>query len=164
MNEELEGLAAREAFIDNLNNTEKTKPTRTRTGKYTTILAHQICDLIAKGVPLSAAASGSGINRSTLHRWRKEKEEFAEMIDQAIGVSEARLITDITISEDWKAKAWILERRFPERWSKRDKIDLNVSKSEGLDEIKMMMQQTDHLLGINNSEEVSNDDPDCDED
>jgi hypothetical protein len=86
------------------------------------------------------------------------------MIDQAIGVSEARLITDITISEDWKAKAWILERRFPERWSKRDKIDLNVSKSEGLDEIKMMMKQTDHLLGINNSEEVSDNDPDRDED
>ena len=86
------------------------------------------------------------------------------MIDQAIGVSEARLITDITISEDWKAKAWILERRFPDRWSKREQIDMNVSKSEGLDEIKMMMKQTDHLLGINNSEEVSDDDPDRDED
>ena len=109
----LEGLAAREAFIGNLNKKETTKPTRTRTGKYTTILAHQICDLIAKGVPFGAAASGSGIHISTLHRWRKEREDFCDMIDQAVGVSEARLITDITISEDWKAKAWILERRFP---------------------------------------------------
>ena len=41
---------------------------------------------------------------------------------------------------------------------------MNVSKSEGLDEIKMMMKQTDHLLGINNSEEVSDDDPNRDED
>ena len=163
MSEELEGLAAREAFIDNLNKTEKTKSTRTRTGKYTTVLAHQICDLIAKGVPLSAAASGSGINKSTLHRWRNEKEDFAEMIDQAIGVSESRLITEISTNEDWRAKAWILERRFPERWSKREQIDMNVSKSEGLEEIKLMMKQTDHLLGIENREDGTNEDPDQDE-
>lgn len=160
----LEGLAAREAFIGNLNKKETTKPTRTRTGKYTTILAHQICDLISKGVPFAAAASGSGIHISTLHRWRKEREEFCEMIDQAVGVSEARLITEISVNEDWRAKAWVLERRFPDRWGKRDKVDLNVSKSEGLDEIKMMMKQTDHLLGINNNEEVSENDPDRDED
>lgn len=164
MSEELEGLAAREAFIDNLNKTEKTNSTRARTGKYTTVLAHQICDLIAKGVPLSAAASGSGINKSTLHRWRNEKEEFGDMVNQAIGVSEARLITEISTCEDWRAKAWILERRFPDRWSKREQIDMNVSKSEGLEEIKMMMKQTDHLLGIDSSEEVTDDDPNRDED
>lgn len=164
MSEELEGLAAREAFIDNLNKTKTTKPTRTRQGKFTTILAHQVCDLIAKGVPFDAAASGSGIHVSTIHRWRKEREDFAEMIEQAIGVSEARLITEISTCEDWRAKAWILERRFPDRWSKRDQVDLNVSRSEGLDEIKMMMRQTDHLLGIKSNEEVSDDDPNGDED
>ena len=62
MSEELEGLAAREAFIDNLNKKETTKPTRTRTGKYTTILAHQICDLISKGVPFAAAESISQLS------------------------------------------------------------------------------------------------------
>ena len=163
MSEELEGLAAREAFIDNLNNKDGSN-TRVKNTKYTAILAHQICEHVSKGIPMRQAAQALGISESTFHRWRRDKEEFAEMIDQAIGVSEARLITDITISEDWRAKAWILERRFPDRWSKREQIDMNVSKSEGLDEIKMMMKQTDHLLGIKNSEEVSDDDPDRDED
>ena len=158
----LEGLAAREAFINNLNKTEKTNPTRKRAGKYTTVLAHQVCDLIAKGVPFGAAASGNGIHVSTLHRWRNEREEFAEMIDQAIGVSEARLITEISTSEDWRAKAWVLERRFPENWSKREKMDLNVSKSEGLEEIKLMMKQTDHLLGIDKSQDADKEDIDRD--
>ena len=162
MSQDLEGLAAREVFLDSLNKTEKTNSTRTR-GKYSAVLAHQICDLISKGVPLSAAASGSGINKSTLHRWRNEKEDFAEMIDQAIGVSESRLITEISTNEDWRAKAWILERRFPERWSKREQIDMNVSKSEGLEEIKLMMKQTDHLLGIENREDGTNEDPDQNE-
>jgi len=153
MSEDLEGLAAREVFIE----TEKTDSTRTRSGKYTSILAHQICDLISKGVPLNAAATGSGINRSTLYRWRKERKDFAEMVEQAIGVSEARLITDISINEDWRAKAWILERRFPERWSKKEQIDMNVSKSEGLEEIKLMMKQSDHLLGINSEKNPTQD-------
>ena len=162
MSQDLEGLAAREVFIDNLNDKDKSN-TRVKNTKYTVILAHQICEHVSKGIPMRQAAQALGISESTFHRWRREKEEFAEMIDQAIGVSESRLITEISVNEDWRAKAWILERRFPERWSKREQIDMNVSKSEGLEEIKLMMQQTDHLLGIKNSESGTDEDPNRDE-
>jgi len=163
MSEELEGLAAREAFIDNLNKKDKSK-SRAKNTKYTALLAHQICEHVSKGIPMRQAAQALGISEATFHRWRNEKEEFGDMVNQAIGVSEARLITEISTSEDWRAKAWILERRFPDRWSKREQIDMNVSKSEGLEEIKMMMKQTDHLLGIDSSEEITDDDPNRDED
>ena len=162
MSQDLEGLAAREVFIDNLNDKDKSN-TRVKNTKYTVILAHQICEHVSKGIPMRQAAQALGISESTFHRWRREKEEFAEMIDQAIGVSESRLITEISVNEDWRAKAWILERRFPERWSKREQIDMNVSKSEGLEEIKLMMQQTDHLLGIKNGENGTDEDPNRDE-
>ncbi len=155
----LEGLAARELFLENLNDKDKSN-TRVKNTKYTSILAHQICEHVSKGIPMRQAAQTLGISESTFHRWRREKEDFAEMIDQAIGVSESRLITEISVNEDWRAKAWILERRFPERWSKREQIDMNVSKSEGLEEIKLMMRQTDHLLGIENREDGTDEDPD----
>ena len=159
----LEGLAAREVFIDTLNSKDESN-IRVKNTKYTAILAHQICEHVSKGIPMRQAAQALGISESTFHRWRREKEDFAEMIDQAIGVSESRLITEISVNEDWRAKAWILERRFPERWSKREQIDMNVSKSEGLEEIKLMMKQTDHLLGIENREDGANEDPNQDED
>jgi AraC-like DNA-binding protein len=163
MSQDLEGLAARELFIENLNSKDKSN-TRVKNTKYTAILAHQICEHVSKGIPMRQAAQALGISESTFHRWRREKDDFAEMIDQAIGVSESRLITEISVNEDWRAKAWILERRFPERWSKREQIDMNVSKSEGLEEIKLMMKQTDHLLGINKGEDGTNEDPNQDED
>ena len=159
MSEELEGLAAREAFIDNLNKKDKSK-SRAKNTKYTALLAHQICEHVSKGIPMRQAAQALGISEATFHRWRNEKEEFGDMVNQAIGVSEARLITELSTCEDWRAKAWILERRFPDRWSKREQIDMNVSKSEGLEEIKMMMKQTDHLLGIENGDDEGDDRPD----
>ena len=161
MKEDLEGLAAREVFLDNLNSKDESKK-RVKNTKYTAILANQICDYVSKGIPMRQAAQSLGISESTFHRWRRDKEEFSEMIDQAIGVSEARLISEISVNEDWRAKAWILERRFPDRWSKREQIDMNVSKSEGLEEIKLMMKQTDHLLGIDKSQDADKEDIDRD--
>jgi len=161
MTQDLEGLAAREVFLDNLNSKDESKK-RVKNTKYTAILANQICDYVSKGIPMRQAAQSLGISESTFHRWRRDKEEFSEMIDQAIGVSEARLISEISVNEDWRAKAWILERRFPDRWSKREQIDMNVSKSEGLEEIKLMMKQTDHLLGIDKSQDADKKDIDRD--
>jgi len=152
-NENLSALAAREALISDLNSKSK-KSKATRATKYTKIRAHNICSNIASGNTLRAAALAEGISEATFHRWRNEKADFAKMVEQAIGVSEASLVQKLTSSEDWRAAAWILERRFPQTWSKKDHIDMHVSRSEGLDEIKMMIQQTDHLLNIQRDNET----------
>ena len=140
-NEDLEQLAARE------NITDVSKSTRARV-KYTEIKAHNICNHISNGNTLKAAAVAEGVTERTFHRWKKEKPEFQEMVNQAVAVSEARLVQKITQSEDWRAALAILERRFPESWSKREKVDMNVSRSEGIEEVKRMIEQTDHILKI----------------
>lgn len=148
--EDLEGLAAREAFSD-------LSKQRAKGTKYSSMIAHNICDLISKGVPLKQAAKAVNISEQTLHNWRKKKEDFAEMVEQALGVSEVRLISEISTHEDWRAKAWILERRFPERWSKREKIEMNVQHSSGIEEVKAMFEQTNSLLSIENEDQPSED-------
>ena len=149
MNEEdLKGLAAREAVIIN-----KDKSKTSRACKYNQIRVHNICTHISNGNTFRASALAEGISEATFHRWRKEHEEFDQLVEEAIGVSEAKLVNKLAQSEDWRAAAWILERRFPQTWSKKDHIDMHVSRSEGLDEIKMMIQQTDHLLNIQREEE-----------
>lgn len=140
-NEDLEQFAARENIAD------VSKSTRARV-KYTEIKAHNICNHISNGNTLKAAAVAEGVTERTFHRWKKEKPEFQEMVNQAVAVSEARLVQKITQSEDWRAALAILERRFPASWAKREKVDMNVSRSEGIDEIKRMIEQTDHILKI----------------
>ena len=142
-NEDLEKFAARE------NNNYESKSTRAGAKpKYTEILAHNICNHVSNGNTLKASAAAVAISESTVHRWRKEKPEFEQMINQALAVSEARLVQKISQSEDWRAALAILERRFPETWAKRDKIDMNVTRSEGIEEVKKMIEQTDHILQI----------------
>ena len=143
-NKNLEDLAARE-------NQSNSKPIRAR-GKYSEIMAHKICEHNANGNTMKASAAAEDVQESTFHRWRREKPEFAKMVQQAIGVSEAKLVHKIASSEDWRASAWILERRFSETWSKKEQIDMNVSRSEGIEEIKMMIQQTDEILNIERKE------------
>lgn len=157
---DLEGLAAREVFIDSMNKSDKSISHTQGKYKYTEIRAHNICNNISQGMPLRVAAVAEGISEASLHRWRKEIPEFAEMVEQAIAVSEAKLIQKLSTNEDWRAAAWILERRFPEHWTKKEHIDMNVSRSEGLDEIKMMIEQTDHLLGVDRTIEEEDQDQD----
>ena len=139
--EDLEQFAARE------NGNDVSKSTRARV-KYTEIKAHNICNHISNGNTLKAAAAAEGVSERTFHRWKKDKPEFEEMVNQAVAVSEARLVQKMTQSEDWRAALAILERRFPESWSKREKVDMNISRSEGIEEVKRMIEQTDHILKI----------------
>ena len=64
-------------------------------------------------------------------------------------------------TDDWKAAAWILERRHPEQYSQRREIDVTVTKSDGKDEVVAMMEQTRELyLGAENQKIESEDSTD----
>lgn len=81
------------------------------------------------------AARFSGVDPSTLKHWlRKGKEqtegiyfEFAEAYELAKAQGETRLLSEITNAVeagDWRAAAWILERKYPARWSKQNRVEV----------------------------------------
>ena len=54
----------------------------------------------------------------------------AAVIESAeLKVSESELVSWIrtAAAKDWKAAAWILERRFPERWARPERIEGTLS-------------------------------------
>ena len=87
-----------------------------------------ICDAIEAGHYKEAAAEAAGISRRTLYAWmdRGAKEKggvfqcFHNAFQKAQAESETRLVEKLvsvaTGERDWRAFAWMLERRWPERW------------------------------------------------
>jgi transposase len=83
--------------------------------------------LLAHGVPVGVAAKSVGVSARTLRRWLAEgdlRERIAEIRSARRtgdgAASEARMVVLLlkASEHDWRASAWWLERRWPERWGR----------------------------------------------
>ena len=97
---------------------------------------------------IKAACALSGIGKSTYYEWLEDDPEFAEEAEAAIRFSEAVLISRIkSLGEektDWRAHAWILERRFRQEWGPKQEIELNQTVNDGgAALVVQMIEQTD---------------------
>jgi hypothetical protein len=89
-------------------------------------VVQRILVAVRSGSALEVAAQAAGISRATLHRWRARGErekagkfrEFADALARAEAEAEAHLVALIVRAGDqqWQAAAWILARRFSNRW------------------------------------------------
>ena len=98
----------------------------------------QIGDNITLGMPLKFAAEAAGISEVTFYNWmnRGESEskgqfyEFAEHVKacKAKAVQlHLKLITKAATDGSWQASAWILERRYPEEFGRKDRLELDAN-------------------------------------
>lgn len=112
-------------------------------------IQEQITTVIRNGNYIETAAAYAGIHKSTLYDWMKrgarerkrmeetgkrvlKKElpflEFSDAIEKALAESEMLDVSTIgkAAEYDWKAAAWRLERKFPQKWGKKfQQIDGN---------------------------------------
>lgn len=87
-----------------------------------------ICEDLRQGLTIRAASIRAGITEQTYHRWNNREEEpyrtFREAVARAIADSEQALLASVRraasgsegVPYDWRAAAWLLERRFHETW------------------------------------------------
>lgn len=107
------------------------RPTKLNKSRSENILA-----AISKGATMETAARITGISTVTLDRWLlrgrqpdapKIYRDFVRDFEKAVATWELSLIKSIeTAASDgtWTAAAWLLERRFPDRWGKRERLDV----------------------------------------
>jgi transposase len=87
--------------------------------------------LLAAGASPARAAAAVGVGERSVTRWLRDGlrerviEARAASPETAEALSEARLVVLIARAavHDWKAAAWLLERRYPERWARRREAD-----------------------------------------
>jgi len=106
-----------------------------RRSKLTKQLIERICEEVEAGNYIRTACGNVGISESTFHAWREKGEsgfgglylEFVEALKKSEATAEANLLSIIQADPSWQSKAWILERRCPEHWGRRGRLDASLN-------------------------------------
>jgi transposase-like protein len=104
-------------------------------------ISRELIDVVAEQVEAGAyfesAAVAAGVNKTTLYRWRERGEAdlehgrdtlealFCTALERAAAVAERTASLNVLRASlvDWRAAAWYLERRRPDRWGRRDHVE-----------------------------------------
>jgi hypothetical protein len=111
-------------------------------GRLDDALINTLAEVVERGVTWDVAAQAAGIATGTLHMWRARGADdleagkpsiYAELVERltrATAEAERYLIEAIRghALVDWRAGAWILERRHAERWARQDRLDVEIAK------------------------------------
>jgi transposase len=122
-----------------------------RPTKLTKELHEKLLSAIRAGNYMETAAAYAGISKDTLYNWmrrgareserlaqnprakpkKSEQEflEFSDAVEKALAQAEVRDIANIAKASDagdWRASAWRLERKYPEKWGRKDRLDAEL--------------------------------------
>ena len=103
-----------------------------RPTKLTPDVQEAIVDGINAGLTFRLSCARAGLDPATFYRWLEKGEtaksgvysEFCDTVSRAKADSAMRLVSQITLQAptDWRAAAFMLERRFPDDYGKRSEI------------------------------------------
>lgn len=111
-----------------------------RTTILSEVIQNAMVEAIEAGNYASTAAESVGIGESTHYRWMKQGEEgiepyrgYWEAIKKAEAQAEMSAVQNIQThaAENWTASAWYLERKFPDKWGRKDKLTQEISGKDG---------------------------------
>ena len=132
--------------------------------KLTKGVCDTICENLRRGNYITTACRACGITTATYYAWKKRGEQgeepfktFLERTDKAESEGELACMEVIynsaTEQGNWLSAAWILERKYPQRFGKREqmalqtdndfKLEISTAKSPyemGLEEKKLLKE------------------------
>jgi hypothetical protein len=94
-----------------------------RSGRKTLLTAQlqrRICKLLAQGHTIATVSAMVSIGERTFYEWREKHPQFSQATTCAIGKSKIALVNKLRRSDDWRASAFLLERRFPAEFGRVD--------------------------------------------
>lgn len=99
-------------------------------------LCGRICKYLAMGNYVEDCCKAVGISKSTFYNWKKLGENgeepyatFLERVEEAEAkaiVTHVGIIHDTAETGNWLASAWLLERKHPNKFGKREQMALQT--------------------------------------
>lgn len=135
-----------------------------RRTKLTKERCEKICDGVLKGNYITTVCRSVGITNATYNNWKKKGKEgiepyktFYEKVTECEAKAEMDILnviyTNAIDQGNWLSSAWILERKYPQRFGKREqmalqtdndfKLEISTAKSPyemGLEEKKLLKE------------------------
>lgn len=124
-----------------------------------------IVEQIRNGASMAAAARKAGINPRTARNWyawgrdahdeTSEYHQFYMKVERAWGDYEMVHISNINDQShrDWRASAWLLEKRFPEEYGKKQTEKESVEYTPSVTNMLERINDDIESRGIESSEE-----------
>ena len=121
--------------------TQDGKPRKNKTGRPPKLEPERVARIVEAlsiGSYIESAASYAGVTKPTLYAWLKagnrqkrgKYREFLNAVELAIERGELLHAQNVAkagtgdvergVPADWRASAWMLERKFPKRWGRRE--------------------------------------------
>jgi transposase len=130
---------------------------------------NQICEALKQGNYIETSARYAGITPQGMYKWMNRgnaersrindgdapqpKEtmyvDFVEAVEKARAQSEMRnvgLINKAAMDGTWQASAWWLERSFPKRWGRSDRVE-HTGADGGPLEVQVTMDELEEKVG-----------------
>jgi hypothetical protein len=119
-----------------------------RTSKRTPALVDALCRLLSAGATRRAACAQVGIHHDSFYAWLERDPTFSDAIQKAESDAELRFTAIVAqaAADSWQAAAWWLERRRPDDYGRRERVDV---------EIRHQAEQLAAELGLNPSELIA---------
>jgi len=96
-------------------------------------IQQRLLEAIERGLTIADACIYAGISEKTYYNWlnkdislikdEKERERFVQFLQslkKAQSECQMYCLDFLMKDKSWQSKAWVLERRFPDRWAKKD--------------------------------------------
>jgi len=106
--------------------------------KLTPELQKNLIKYIEDGSYIVVACKAVGISKVTFYDWIKRGEageklylNFLNAIQQATAQGEIEILEEIRpqVRKDWRVGMEILARKYPQRWARRDKLEVKTKKT-----------------------------------
>ena len=106
--------------------------------KLTPELQKKLIKYIQGGSYIVVACRAVGIAEKTFYEWIKKGEKgiepyskLSKSIRQAQAIGELKIFSEIRsqVKNDWRAGMEILARKYPQRWGKKDKLEVKSKKT-----------------------------------
>jgi len=87
-----------------------------------------ILNALRVGNTRTDSALAAGVSLGTLSEWCRRYPEFLAGVEKAEADARLRFVGIIATASktSWQAAAWFLERRRPEHWGRREKLEVAV--------------------------------------